>query len=121
MEERMISPEPTVRRPSADLSERELERIKAFIQGAVYSYCKNCKGESFSASTLFGGDNYYWQGTPLEVVYERHIEDDDPVNRAGIDVGWILLDVLVSDKRHFNKKSGYVNEYNWLFEQSTEN
>lgn len=117
----MISPEPTVRRPSADLSERELERIKAFIQGAVYSYCKNCKGESFSASTLFGGDNYYWQGTPLEVVYERHIEDDDPVNRAGIDVGWILLDVLVSDKRHFNKKSGYVNEYNWLFEQSTEN
>jgi hypothetical protein len=82
MEERMISPEPTVRRPSADLSERELERIKAFIQGAVYSYCKNCKGESFSASTLFGGDNYYWQGTPLEVVYERHIEDDDPVNRV---------------------------------------
>jgi len=40
------------------ISAEETLRIKDFLQGAVYCWCKNNKGEWFSLRDLMGGDNY---------------------------------------------------------------
>ena len=54
-------------------SERNIEFDKTknfrFSQGAVYSWCKNRKGEWFSLRDLMGGGNFYWNGTPLLDLY----------------------------------------------------
>ena len=46
-------------------TDEQLNLMRAFLQGAVYCWCKNRKDEWFAARDLLGGDNYYWQGTPL--------------------------------------------------------
>ena len=52
-------------------TDEQLYLMKAFLQGAVYCWCKNRKDEWFAARDLLGGDNYYWQGTPLFPLYKR--------------------------------------------------
>ena len=54
-------------------SERQLDLMRAFLQGAVYCWCKNRKNEWFAARDLLGGDNYYWQGTPPSCRYTTTI------------------------------------------------
>ena len=54
------------------ISEQESQRIKDFLQGAVYCWCKNKKGDWFSLRDLMGGDNFYWEDTPLIPLYEKH-------------------------------------------------
>ena len=54
------------------ISEEEKRRIKDFLQGGVYCWCKNRKDEWFSLRDLMGGDNFYWQGTPLLPLYLKH-------------------------------------------------
>ncbi len=53
------------------ITDKEKNRILNFLQGAVYYWCKNRKGEWFSLRDLMGGENYYWEGTPLVVLYEK--------------------------------------------------
>lgn len=47
---------------------------KRFLQGAVYCWCKNRKGEWFTTRDFLGGDNYYWEHYPLGVLYFRYID-----------------------------------------------
>ncbi len=47
--------------------------IRNFLQGAVYTWCKNRKDEWFALRDLMGGDNYDWSDTPLQVLYDKHI------------------------------------------------
>lgn len=47
--------------------------IKAYMQGAIYSWVKNKKGELFAIRDLVGGENYEWAGTPLYALWEKHI------------------------------------------------
>ena len=47
------------------IPEEQKQRIIDFLQGAVYCWCKNRKDEWFTTRDLLGGDNYFWQGTPL--------------------------------------------------------
>lgn len=100
---------------SANLSSSDVENIKNFVQGAFYCFCKNCPNEYFAAKDLFGGENYFWQGTPLIKLYNYHAHKriNDAGKMAGKDIGWILLDVLHYDKREFELRKGYVNEYRW--------
>lgn len=92
------------------MSEEQKERILDFLQGAVYCWCKNRKDEWFSARDLIGGENYYWQGTPMYALYEKTKDE----NQAGIDAGWLLKKVIKADKRHFDtKKDGWVRQYRW--------
>ena len=35
----------------------QLELMKAYLQGAVYCWCKNRKNQWFAARNLIGGDN----------------------------------------------------------------
>ena len=93
--------------------------IMVFLQGAVYSWVKNRRGEQFAARDLVGGDNFEWQGTPLIVLYEKHIDlgkdDDSAIEAAGKDLGWLLKAVLDGDKRHFEVgRSGRTAGYKWV-------
>jgi hypothetical protein len=98
------------------ISTEEKQRISDFLQGAVYCWCKNRKNEWFSLRNLMGGDNYYWQGTPLLPLYLKHEGNaSDPVKEAGKDGGWLLKSVISSDKRLFEtKKEALIRQYRWI-------
>jgi hypothetical protein len=93
--------------------------IKAYLQGSVYSWVKNRKGEWFAARDLVGGENFEWQGTPLIVLYEKHVNkgknSDEARGDAAKDLGWLLKAMLNDDKRHFEVgKSGLTAAYRWV-------
>ena len=79
------------------------------MKGAVYSWCKNRKGEWFSLRDLMGGDNFYWNGTPLLDLYLKHKNlgknSETSIKDAGKDAGWILKKVLKKDDRKFETKN----------------
>jgi hypothetical protein len=101
------------------ITDEQTKLIKAYLQGAVYSWVKNRSGEQFAARDLVGGENYEWQGTPLIVLYEKHIAlgkaSDVAVEDAAKDLGWLLKAVLNDDKRHFKVgRSGLTAGYRWI-------
>ena len=90
------------------------QRICDFLQGAVYSWCKNRKDEWFAARDLLAGDKiFYWEGTPLLALYNKHVKlkTSDPVGAAAIDAGWLLKQVLEKDKRRFHTKKVKTSKY----------
>jgi len=100
------------------ISNLEKQRIIDFLQGAVYSWCKNKKNEWFALRDLMGGDNYYWEGTPLIALYKKHediLEDwEQAVKEAGKDAGWLLKEMIINDKREFDtKKEELTRKYKW--------
>ena len=60
--------------------------MRAFLQGAVYCWCKNRKDEWFAARDLLGGDNYYWQSSPLMPLYDYYLNDEEEIQRHCL--GW---------------------------------
>jgi len=62
-----------------------------------------------------GGDNFYWQGTPMLALYNKHKgKSSDPVKEAGKDGGWLLKAVINDDKRLFKtKKEALIRQYKW--------
>ena len=101
------------------ITDHQKDLIKAYLQGAVYSWVKNRSGEQFAARDLVGGENFEWQGTPLIVLYEKHINlgktNDSAIEDAGKDLGWLLKAVLENDKRHFEiSRSGLTAGYRWV-------
>lgn len=99
----------------ANLKKDDVQRIKDFVQGSVYCFCKNCPDRYFAARDLFGGKNFHWQETPLMKLFEWHLNNRkaDAKEMAGKDIGWILLDVIKEDKREFDLNDDYVHEYKW--------
>lgn len=101
------------------INEIELALIKAFVQGAIYSWAKNSENDKwFAVRDLFGGDNYYWQGTPLEVLWKKQKalgkSGEDAIEAAAKDLGWITKSVIHKDKRSFEtRKAGLVRQYKW--------
>lgn len=73
-------------------------------------WCKNRSDEWFSIRDLMGGDNFYWEGTPLICLWEKNKD----VVAAGKDAGWLLKKVISDDKRTFEtKKEELVRKYRW--------
>jgi hypothetical protein len=103
-------------REVSGISMEEKENIKYFFQGAVYCWCKNRKNEWFSLRDLMGGDNYFWQGTPLLSLYLKHEgKNGEPVKEAGKDAGWLLKSVIIEDKRLFETKvESLIRQYRWI-------
>ncbi len=103
-------------REVSGISEEEKQKIIDFLQGAVYCWCKNRPNEWFALRDLVGGENYYWEGTALEVLFEKHKnKSNDPVKEAGKDAGWLLKKVLKKDLREFEStKKGLVRHYKWI-------
>ena len=90
----------------ANLDAEQITRIKDFISGAVYCWCKNNdngKGEGlwFSADDLFGGKNSNWHGTPLQLLSDSHEESGSLHPRLGAwkDLRYILMKVIDDDRR----------------------
>lgn len=122
----MSLPQPLTVREVHGIDAESEQAIRLFLQGAVYCWCKNRPEEWFSLGQLMGGDNYHWEGTPLFALFEKQVRlenSDDPVTRAGIDAGWILLSVLDEDRREFesSKKERHgknTRSYRWVNEDS---
>ena len=102
------------------LEPSEMQRIRDFLQGAVYCWCKNRKGEWFTARDFLGGDNFYWEHYPLGVLYFRHINagqsHDYAFDQAAKAAGRILKSVLADDDRTFETEGGYARRYRWVEE-----
>ncbi|MBA2781117.1 hypothetical protein [Billgrantia kenyensis] len=112
-----LRPPSEVRRVSG-LSETEAGLIRAFVQGAVYCWIKNRKGERFAVRDLVGGENTDWTGTSLEPIYKKHRKagktEDEAFEAAAKDIGWVVKGVLADDQRVFEvDSSGYTNTYRW--------
>jgi hypothetical protein len=100
----MLQGNRTIYRISAEISDNDLEKIKAYIKGCVYTFCNTNKldggSEWFAAHNLFGDENYYWQ-QPIKTIWDYHkgLGKSDKVafNAAGRDIGWLLKEVLNED------------------------
>ena len=113
-----LNPESELREPSG-LENTDRELIKAFMQGAIYCWVKNRPEEPFAVRDLVGGLNTNWSQTPLQVLYDRHIDagknDEEAFNSAAKDIGWIVKTLLSEDRRVFQvDNSGFVNTYRMI-------
>lgn len=100
------------------ITPQQRDRICDFVQGAVYSWCKNRPQEWFSMRDLMGGDNGVWLGTPLDALFQKHRlagkSQEKAEKSAGIDSGWLLKRVLDSDRRDFDsKRAERITKYLW--------
>lgn len=101
------------------LSVLERALVLAYLQGCVYSWCKNhssysasgvLESEPFKAQFFLGGENYHWQGTPMYCLYAKRCREyggnsEKASSQAARDVGHLLKRLLRNDKRGF---------YTWL-------
>jgi hypothetical protein len=88
------------------LNPSQEQAIKHFLQGAVYAWCNMNKNIPFMFRDLMGGDNYYWQNTPLEVLYDKHKDETE----AAKDAGKLLKTVLKEDQnKTFDQKKITLN------------
>ena len=76
---------------SPRITDEQREAIAHFMQGAIYSWAKNRPNEPFAVRDLMGGENFFWDGTPLIVLYEKHIalgkSNDAAIEDAAKDLG----------------------------------
>ena len=109
-------------RKVSGLTDTETQRIKDYMLGSIYCWIKNQKdGDSslwFAVRDLVGGENTNWDGTPLDVIYKKHLHEktsDEAFKQAAKDIGWIMKSVIFEDKRLFEtKKEGMVRKYRWI-------
>lgn len=84
-----------------NISDVQLKAILDYLAGGVRTWCKARPREQFALRDLFGGENYYWTGTPLQALYDKYEVDgcssDEAVTRAGRDAGRLLKRVLIED------------------------
>lgn len=98
------------------LTPLEKALVLSYLQGCVYSWCNNQGGKWFKAQFFLGGQNYYWQGTPLYCLYSKRYREYNKdsakaCEQAARDAGHLLKDLLLNDKRHFHTNS--ENGYRW--------
>lgn len=104
--------------------DKMIKGVKAYLQGAVYCWCKNVKGENewFAARDFLGGENFYWEGTPMMALYEYYKKINPEgyyaQEEVGKAAGWLLKQVLLEDRRTFETRKGYRSrEYRWNGEE----
>ena len=119
----MLTKKLTIRNISG-ISKTDEAKIICFLQGAIYCWCKNRAEEWFAVRDLLGGANFHWQGIPLIVLYEKHINKGKSNTRsiedAGKDAGWLLLKTIKSDIRLFDtKREALTRKYLWLPNNTT--
>lgn len=114
----MITGKKTRLRAVSGITKEQENDILSFLQGAVYIWCKIKGTIPFSMHDLMGGDNCFWEGTPLFCLYEKEIsngkEENAALEVAGINAGWLLKKALANDKRFFLKFADtYTAQYLW--------
>ena len=104
------------------ITDQQRDRIKAFLQGAVYCLCNSShKHDWFSVRDFLGGENYYWQDTPLSALYEYYMACSDQdidyaFSEAAKAAGRLMKAVLQEDKRIFEAREGFAKSYRWTGE-----
>ncbi len=114
----MLRP-PSEIREVREITDDRRDAFKFFMQGAAYCCVKTRMGEPFAVRDLMGVEKFYWQGTPLIVLYEKHValgkDNDSAIEGAGQDLGWLVKAALHEDKRTLElAKAGLVNTYRWV-------
>ena len=70
---------------------------------------------SFAARDFIGGDNNFWQRTPLILLYDYYFsssqDSEYAIQEAGKATGRLLLGVLIEDRRTFETRDKYTKEY----------
>ena len=74
------------------ITQADFNAIYYFLQGAIYCWCKAKREEWFTVQDLLGGENFYWEGTPLIALYRKHKDTlgkdwETAVQDAGKDAG----------------------------------
>ena len=119
------------------LTSEEEALICAFLQGAVYIWCKHHPNEWFALRDLMGsgikGDpaadgNFYWDDTPLYVLWKQQEKayrlNEEPseekqslaIKQAATNAGRLLKKVIHNDKyRLFDTKvEDMTRKYLWV-------
>ena len=90
-----------------NLSPADERLIRDHLRKAVETWSKASKGTPFGVRELMGKD---WNGTPLQVLYERHLAKHGhrgAHGRAAAEAGWLLKRVLEDDIRKYEAVHGY--------------
>lgn len=108
--------------------EETINKVKAYLQGAVYCWCKNIKNankenEWFAARDFLGGENSYWGNIPIMALYsyykEKNPDGDYAFKEAGKAAGRILKQLLLEDRRTYETRKGFMKrEYRWIGEET---
>ena len=117
------------------ISNHDMEKIQAYLQGCVYTWCNIYEEPTkFCAADFVGGTNKEWKGTPPYTLFSSRLEQyrreysqesEKEINarafdQAGIDLGWILKSVLIKDKRTFNTQKEFHSAY-YTWDGKTDN
>ena len=113
-----LTPESEVR-DVLGIEEDDKNRIRAFLQGAVYCLCKNQENRWFSLRDLMGGDNSNWDRTPLFALYQKQenagLSVPAAIEQAGKEGGWLLKRIISDDLRLFEtKEEKLIRQYRWI-------
>ena len=97
---------------NVSISAEDKEKIKIFLQGMVYCWCKNVKDENnsnkwFYARDLVGGDSFSWDNTPLKVLNENY-DTREATSQA---LGKLLYEVLDEDIYKFEINQEHDSKY----------
>lgn len=94
---------------------RQLDRMRAYLQGHVYDWCLQNHGEPFMAMNMIGNINRDWNGTPLQDLYDFYLRrgrgHDYAHAQAARAAGWLLWQVLVEDNRNFRTQPTDTRHY----------
>ena len=88
---------------NVDIPPDKKKKIKEFLQGAVWCWCKNKENKWFALRDLVGDSNADWNGTPLQYLYDKHRDTKSPGKASGQaakDAGWLLKAVLARDGKY---------------------
>lgn len=98
------------------ISKEKAEEIKDFLQGAIRCYDKVVAGEWFSLRDLMGGENFDWNGTPLQDLFESYRGRSDAFKMTAKSAGWLLKAAIIDDQyRHYEtKKEAFTRKYRWV-------
>ena len=102
------------------VSKADIQRMLDFLLGAVRAICADREGTQFAARDFLGGTNYFWQGTPMQRLYDKYVDEgyssDDAVEEAGKTAGHLLKRVLIEDENRTYRlgDAGMANGYTWI-------
>lgn len=99
------------------INDSALEKMKAYLQGAVYCWCNTRGEEPFCAYDFLGGDNNDWKGTPLNELYQHYLacgkDHEYAYDQAAKAASRILKQVLSEDARHFGTEKRFQSRLYW--------
>ena len=101
------------------IPKERLDEMIAQLKGLVVGYCTSNPHRQFSIRDILGGENLVWYGTPLQCLYDKHIQEGkshvDAIAATGQDAGRLLKRAIIElDGRTFVMgDAGRATGYTW--------